>query len=195
LNAAPAAPRPATPARPPAPVVTSFADELDDGGSVPPWEDLPPEADGSYVDEDTAPPPPRFNLNPRSFHELVELVGQKRDAKMRIHLEEHVSLLKFELGADMCQVELKLLDGAPHNLVGELGDKLTKWTGRRWLIVVGRGQGERPIGDVRREAEAKQLAEVKAHPAVAAVLRIFPEVEVKTVKPLPGMAGAKKREG
>jgi DNA polymerase III subunit gamma/tau len=193
LNATPAGPRADAPAKSAA---VSFADDADDSGGVPPWEDLPPEADGSYVDEDTAPPPPRFNLTPRSFHELVELVGQKRDAKLRIHLEEHVSLLRFEPGngAEICQVELKLLDGAPQNLAGDLGDKLTKWTGRRWVIVVGRGQGERPIGEVRREAEAKLLAEVKAHPAVAAVLRIFPEVEIKTVKQLPGMAGAKKRD-
>ena len=76
-----------------------------------------------------------------------------------------------------------------------LGEKLTKWTSRRWFVVVGKGQGQRPIGVVNREIAARQLAEVKAHPAVAAVLRIFPEVEVKAVKPLPGLAGAKKREG
>jgi DNA polymerase III subunit gamma/tau len=187
LNAAPGAPTRANRPAAPAPI------DLDDGdvnSSVPPWEDLPPEADGSYIDEETAPLVPRYNLNPGNFHEVVELVGQKRDAKLRIHLEEHVSLIKFETG----QVELKLLDGAPQNLAGDLGEKLTKWTSRRWVVVVGKGQGRRPIGEVNREIAAKQLAEVKAHPAVAAVLRMFPEVEVKTVKPLPGMAGAVKRE-
>ncbi len=187
LNAAPSAPTRATRPATPAPI---DLDDGDDSSSVPPWEDLPPEADGSYIDEETAPVVPRFNLNPGSFHEIVELVGQKRDAKLRIHLEEHVSLIKFETG----QIELKLLDGAPQNLAGDLGEKLTKWTSRRWVVVVGRGQGQRPIGEVNREIAAKQLAEVKAHPAVAAVLRMFPEVEVKTVKPLPGMAGAIKRE-
>jgi DNA polymerase III subunit gamma/tau len=187
LNASPGAPTRAT--RPVAPAPTDL-DDGDDTSSVPPWEDLPPEADGSYIDEETAPLVPRFNLNPGNFQEVVELVGQKRDAKLRIHLEEHVSLIKFETG----QIELKLLDGAPQNLAGDLGEKLTKWTSRRWVVVVGKGQGQRPIGEVNREIAAKQLAEVKAHPAVAAVLRMFPEVEVKTVKPLPGMAGAIKRE-
>jgi DNA polymerase III subunit gamma/tau len=187
LNAAPAAqPRAARPA---APAPTDL-DDGDDTSSVPPWEDLPPEADGSYIDQETAPLAPRFNLNPADFHEVVELVGQKRDAKLRIHLEEHVSLIKFEPG----QIEVKLLDGAPQNLAGDLGEKLTKWTSRRWIVVVAKGHGQRPIGEVNREIAAKQLAEVKAHPAVAAVLRMFPEIEVKTVKPLPGMAGAKKRE-
>jgi DNA polymerase III subunit gamma/tau len=188
LNAAPATPARATRPAAPAPI---DLDDGDDTSSVPPWEDLPPEADGSYIDEETAPLVPRFNLTPGNFHEIVELVGQKRDAKLRIHLEEHVSLIKFETG----QIELKLLDGAPANLAGDLGEKLTKWTSRRWVVVVGKGHGQRPIGEVNREIAAKQLAEVKAHPAVAAVLRMFPEAEVKTVKPLPGMAGAKKREG
>ena len=199
LNAAPPAPRASRPA-----VVAPI--ELDDSGdssSVPPWEDLPPEADGidtdEGIDEDTAPLVPRFNLNPGSFHEVVELVGQKRDAKLRIHLEEHVSLIRFESGQDsgqdIRQIELKLLDGAPANLAGDLGEKLTKWTSRRWVVVVGKGHGQRPIGEVNREIAAKQLAEVTAHPAVAAVLRLFPGIEVKTVKALAGLAGAKKREG
>ena len=115
-----------------------------------------------------------------SFLDVVELVGERRDAKLKLHLEDHVSLLKFEPG----HIEVSLLDGAPTGLAGELGEKLTKWTGRRWVVSVGRGRGEPPLGDVRRAAEAERLEGAKADPAVAAVLSAFPEAEVRSVRPL-----------
>jgi DNA polymerase III subunit gamma/tau len=115
---------------------------------------------------------------PASFAEVVELVGAKRDAKLKLHLEDHVSLLKFDIG----HIELSLVEGAPPGLAGELGEKLTKWTGRRWVVSVGRGKGDAPIGDVRRAAEAAELAEVRVHPAVAAVMTAFPEAEIKAVR-------------
>ena len=118
---------------------------------------------------------------PRSFIEVVDLAGRFRDARLKLHLEDQVSLLRFEPG----HIEIALLDGAPQGLAGELGEKLTNWTAKRWVVSVGRGQGERPVGEVRRAAEAVQLAGVKAHPAVAAVLAAFPEAGIKAVRPLP----------
>ncbi len=44
--------------------------------------------------------------------------------------------------------------------------------------------GERPIGEVRREREARDLAALKQHPAVAAVLEAFPDAEVTPVRPV-----------
>jgi DNA polymerase III subunit gamma/tau len=141
------------------------------------------------VEPAAAPPPapvgqvvPVLNQisNPRSFNDVVDLVGGMRDAHLKLHLEDQVSLLRFEPG----HIEIALLDGAPKGLAGELGEKLTKWTGQRWVVVVGRGEGEAPIGAVRRAAEAAQLADVKAHRAVAAVLSAFPEAEIKNVRSL-----------
>ena len=124
---------------------------------------------------------PGSEPQPYSFLDVVDLVGRYRDARLKLHLEDQVSLLRFEPG----HIEVALLDGAPSGLAGELGEKLTKWTGRRWVVSVGRGQGEPPVGEVRRAAEAAKLADVKAHPAVAAVLAAFPEAEIRAVRPLP----------
>jgi DNA polymerase-3 subunit gamma/tau len=117
---------------------------------------------------------------PKNFVEVVQLAGERRDAKLKVHLEEHVSLIRFEPG----RLEIRLLDGAPQGLVNELSEKLGKWTGRRWVVAVSREDGERPLGELRREREAATLAELKAHPAVKALLEAFPEAEVKDVRPL-----------
>jgi DNA polymerase III subunit gamma/tau len=139
-----------------------------------PLNAAPEEAPAAVVAQPSEP-------QPRSFDEVVDLAGRFRDARLKLHLEDQVSLLRFEPG----RIEIALLDGAPPGLAGELGEKLTKWTAKRWVVSVGRGQGEPPVGEVRRAAEAVRLADVKAHPAVAAVLAAFPEAEIKAVRPMP----------
>ena len=68
----------------------------------------PPEAAGA----EAAPP-----SGPQSFAEVVALIAAHRDARLMVHLEQHVRLLRFEPG----RIELKPLEGAPPGLAGELG--------------------------------------------------------------------------
>jgi DNA polymerase-3 subunit gamma/tau len=117
---------------------------------------------------------------PDSFEAVIRLVSEKRDAMLRVHLEEHVSLISFEPG----KIEFYPLDGAPKGLAGDLGEKLTKWTGTRWIAVVGRAAGAKPIGQVRREQREAEIAELKQHPAVASVLAAFPDAEITDIRPL-----------
>jgi DNA polymerase-3 subunit gamma/tau len=111
----------------------------------------------------------------------VELASRQRDARLKVHLEEHVSLVRFEPG----RIEVSLLDGAPRGLAGELAEKLTKWTGRRWIVAVSNEPGAPALGEERREREANELAGLKQHPALKAVLDAFPSAEIKAVRPLP----------
>jgi DNA polymerase-3 subunit gamma/tau len=118
----------------------------------------------------------------QSFADVVKLAGARREAKLKVHLEEHVSLVKFDPAGS---IELHLLSGAPRELGNELREKLNLWTGRRWVVALSSAPGERPLGEVQREREAQELREVKSHPAVAAVLQQFPGAEIK-LRPLPG---------
>ena len=124
---------------------------------------------------------PSSQKQPNSFQEIVDLAGLHRDARLKVHLEEHVRLVRFEPG----RLEIHLIEGAPQGLANELSEKLAKWTGKRWVVAVSRELGEPPIGEVRRQREAAELAELTAHPAVQAILDVFPGAEVKAVHPLP----------
>jgi DNA polymerase-3 subunit gamma/tau len=124
----------------------------------------------------------------RTFAEVVDYAGSRREAKLKIHLEEHVSLVKFDPAGS---IELHLLPGAPKELANELREKLNAWTDRRWMVAVSRTPGERPIGEVAREKAQAEIREIEKHPAVAAILQEFPDARVTSVKPLPG---AKKDE-
>jgi DNA polymerase-3 subunit gamma/tau len=118
----------------------------------------------------------------RSFAEVVALAGTRRDAKLKVHLEEHVSLVKFDAGGS---IELHLLPGAPKELANELREKLNTWTGRRWMVALSNTRGEIPIGEAERNRKAAEISALKEHPAVAAVLKQFPEAEITGVRPLP----------
>jgi len=117
----------------------------------------------------------------RSFAEVVELASARREAKLKVHLEEHVSLVKFDPAGS---IELHLLAGAPKELPNELREKLNAWTGKRWMVALSKTPGERTIGEVLRERAAAELRDVQRHPAVAAVLQQFPDAEITSVRPL-----------
>jgi DNA polymerase III subunit gamma/tau len=149
------------------------ADRIDNG------EDGGPEADEiAALDLDVGSPLPEVG----SFAEVVELAGVHREPKLRYHLEEQVSLVKFDPAGS---IELHLLDGAPKELANDLREKLNAWTGKRWVVALSKTPGERPIGELQRKREAAELRSIKDHPTVAAVLRQFPDAEIK-LKPLAG---------
>ncbi len=137
-------------------------------------------------DEDGARPAPGASPVLRAlnrFDDVVALAGERRDVKLRIALEEQVSLVRYDGAAGA--IDLFLLPGASAELANELREKLNKWTGRRWIVALSKVRGERPIGEIRREREARELAALKQHPAVAAVLEVFPDAEITPVRPVP----------
>ena len=128
------------------------------------------------VDEEAAPP---LASQPRTFTDVVELVGRHRDARLKIHMEEHVSLVRFDPAGS---IDFHLLPGAPREVANELREKLNKWTGRRWIVAVSAAMGEPPLGEVRRRREAEEIDAVARHPAVRAVLERFPDAQIAGVR-------------
>jgi len=139
------------------------------------------DADGNEEIDDLGETAPALPIL-RSFAEVVELVGARRDAKLKDHLERNVSLVRFDPAGS---IELYLFPAAPKELPNELRQKLNLWTGIPWIVALGGAPGERTIDELRTEREAAEQREIERHPAVAAVLQQFPDAKVK-VKPLPG---------
>jgi DNA polymerase-3 subunit gamma/tau len=116
-----------------------------------------------------------------SFNDVVALIGRKRDARLKVHLEEHVSLVKFEPSGS---IELHLLANAPPEIANELREKLNKWTARRWTIAVSRRPGDLPLGEQQRAREAAEIEALKQHPSVKAVFEQFPDAKIASVRPI-----------
>jgi DNA polymerase-3 subunit gamma/tau len=89
--------------------------------------------------------------------------------------------VKFEASG---AIDIFLLPAAPKELANDLREKLNRWTGRSWIVVLSKAAGETPVGEVNRARKAAELAELRAHPAVAAVLEAFPGAEISEIRPL-----------
>ena len=140
-------------------------------------EDDPADTDEGGADQPASPVKSALPVI-GSFEDVIRLASRKRDPRLKIALEDHVRLVAFETG----RISLNLLPSAAPSLANELADKLSRWTSQRWVVAVSQEKGARPIGEVRREREAAELAELAAHPAVQAVLKTFPGTSIKEVR-------------
>ena len=113
-----------------------------------------------------------------SFTELVDFVGIKRDARLKVMLEDNVSLVRYEPG----QIDIYLLPGAPRELANELREKLNQWTGRKWMVALSREPGAKSIGEIKRELEDAEMACAMRDPLVLDMLKHFPDAEVLGVR-------------
>jgi len=113
-----------------------------------------------------------------SFQDIVALVGEKRDIKLKNLLETVVRPIRVGPG----QIELALEPSAPPGLPGELARKLESWTGSRWIVLVAREGGENPLAVQARDNRDTLFREARAHPDVQAILKRFPGAEIVDVR-------------
>ena len=125
----------------------------------------------------TAPPP----AEPRSlssFSGILALVTEKRDVKLKGDLERLVRPIRVAPG----RIELALEPSASPGLPGEIARKLEAWTGERWMVLVAKEGGEKPIAIQQRENRDSLFKEAREHPDVSAFLRRFPGAEIVDVR-------------
>ena len=117
-----------------------------------------------------------------SFQDVVALFGQKREALLQAHLQNFVHPVKYEQG----HLAVRLKAGAPQNLIGQVSEKLSLWTGARWVVSLSREEGEATLSEKARGQKESLENEVKATPLVAEVLKVFPGakiLDIRTRKP------------
>jgi DNA polymerase III subunit gamma/tau len=113
-----------------------------------------------------------------SFAAIVALASDKRDIKLKTDLERSVRPVRVGPG----RLEIGLEPDAPTGLPGELARKLEAWTGTRWLVLVSKEAGEKPLAATARERRESLFREARDHPGVKAVLERFPGAEIVDVR-------------
>ena len=143
----------------------------------------PAEEDDSLADDDIGPLADAASPAPivRTFEDVVALASERREAKLKVHLEEHVSLVRFDPAGS---IELHLLAGAPKELANELREKLNQWTDKRWMVALSKTPGAVALGQAQRDRQAAEIRDAEQHPAVAAILQKFPDAQVTSVRTL-----------
>ncbi|WP_114395693.1 DNA polymerase III subunit gamma/tau [Oleisolibacter albus] len=118
--------------------------------------------------------------DPQTFRAVADLFLERREGVLGAVLKASVHLVRFEPGL----IELRPEPMAPANLAGRVGQLLTEWTGRRWVVSVSGAPGEPTLAEQERAAEAEAKASAAAHPLVQAVLAAFPGARIEAVRDL-----------
>ncbi|MDQ0315213.1 DNA polymerase III subunit gamma/tau [Amorphus orientalis] len=161
----------------------------DSGGGPPPPQARAAQAGGRPADpvrqEAPAPAPaPRAEAVPaagpklESLQDVAALAGEMRAVQLKFAVERQMRPVKFEPG----RIEVAMVPNAPTTLAGELGTRLTEWTGRRWIVAVSSDEGGETLHEERARTAEALRADAATDPIVAAVLNRFPGAEIVDVR-------------
>ena len=131
-------------------------------------------------------PEPAIDETPlRSLADVVTLATDNRDMQFKVMLRRYVRPVRIEPG----RLEIGLTDDAPRDLPGQLGERLKKWTGRRWVVSVAREGGGPTLAEEEDAKRESVFMDARADPAVAAVLARFPGARIIDVRIPEAAAG------
>jgi DNA polymerase-3 subunit gamma/tau len=117
---------------------------------------------------------------PDSFAAVAQLFAEQREAILHAHIRNNLHLVRFDVG----RIEVRPTEHAAPNLVNRMGELLTKWTGRRWVVSVSREEGAQTLSQAAAREAERILTEAAAHPLVKAALETFPGAAIEAVRDL-----------
>ena len=121
-------------------------------------------------------PVPVVPLN--SLEDIVALADKQRDMQFKIMVKNCVRLVSLKPG----RLEINLTENAPKTLLTDLSQKLSDWTGIRWMVSLSREAGSATIGESETAKRDSLLSDAKADPDVAAILAKFPGAKIINVR-------------
>ncbi|NWJ24423.1 DNA polymerase III subunit gamma/tau [Rhizobium sp. RM] len=121
-------------------------------------------------------PEPKVAVN--SLQDIADLCGKNRDPVMKAKVRGFVRLVRLEPG----RLDMRLGEGAPGSLPGELGVKLKEWTGIHWIVSLSKEQGQPTLVEAEVNARDARLVDARQDPDVAAILQQFPGAKITDVR-------------
>ena len=138
----------------------------------------PVETVGQLAIKAAPQPAPTETRGFSSFKDILALAAEKRDIKLKSDLERLIRPIRVAPG----QFELALEPSAPPGLPGEIARKLEAWTGMRWMVLVAKDGGAKPVAAQAKDSRDSAFRNAREHPDVQAALKKFPGAEILNVK-------------
>ena len=131
---------------------------------------------GRIEEQPAEKPAPKVAVN--SVQDIVDLCAKNRDPRLKALVRNFVRLVKIEPG----RLDMRMTDGGPGTLPGELGVKLKEWTGIHWVVSLSKEEGELTLVEADASAREARLTDARADPDVAAILAQFPGARITDVR-------------
>ncbi|WP_028032234.1 DNA polymerase III subunit gamma/tau [Chelativorans sp. J32] len=126
----------------------------------------------------------------KSLSDIAELADANRDIAFKVQFKRCVRLVQIEPG----RLSVNLTEDAPKTLLGDLTNRLQKWTGRRWIVSLSNEPGSKTLAEEETGRRETALADARADPTVAAILQSFPGARILDVR-IPDAVDAEQADG
>jgi DNA polymerase-3 subunit gamma/tau len=122
---------------------------------------------------------------------VVALFAERREPLLRTQLMTNVHLVHFEPR----RLEFRPRPQAPRDLANKVGDLLSQWTGRRWVVSIASAGGAPTLSEQAETAKSERQGAAAAHPLIRAVLDAFPGAAIEAVRDLERAGPAPSADG
>ncbi|MEK1888089.1 MAG: DNA polymerase III subunit gamma/tau [Phyllobacterium sp.] len=113
-----------------------------------------------------------------SVEDIVALADKHRDMQFKIMVKNCVRLVGIKPG----RLEINLTENAPKTLLTDLSQKLSDWTGIRWMVSLSREEGGATVNETETAKRDTLLSDARSDPDVAAILAKFPGAKIINVR-------------
>lgn len=115
------------------------------------------------------------------LEDVVDVLENAGDFLLGAQVRRFVHLVKLEKG----RIEFYPAEDAPPKLAQDLGKCLSDLTAERWVVSITREMGKPTLAEKAQAERDALFAEVKAHPHVQEVLKVFPKAILVDIKQNP----------
>jgi DNA polymerase-3 subunit gamma/tau len=110
------------------------------------------------------------------LEDVVRVLEDGQEPLLAQYVYQYVHLVKLAQG----RIEISLEPEAPPKLAQDLGAHLTRLSGARWIVSVSAG-GQPTLAQKEKSIQNAVFEKMKAAPAIAEILEIFPGAEITAV--------------
>ena len=116
-------------------------------------------------------------LSIKTFEDLIKITTKEKEVELKYDLERNVKLVSFTPG----KMNITFNEKLNKNFIKILTEKLLKWTGERWIISLGKEQGEETLYEKNLTNKKEKLAKEMSSEVVQDFLSAFPDAKLVDV--------------
>ena len=110
----------------------------------------------------------------KTFEDLIQVATKEKEAELKYDLERNVKPVSFTPG----KMNITFNEKLNKNFIKILTEKLLKWTGERWIISLGKEQGEETVYEKNLTNRKNKLVKEMNTRVVKDFLATFPDAKL-----------------